>query len=143
MADRVVLEAAPRERTVQCYLPTRAAQRILALLAARRDSTSGDFFWLGDPPAAVQENGRELVLAFDYPGPASAAQLENDILAALARELGGGERRGVPLWRRIDAVAALEVAMAEARRAGVRAITITIAMLGGLAGRLRGGVPAV
>ncbi len=145
VAGRMTLETVPRERSVQCYVATRAAQRTLSLLTERRDSGSGDFFWLTDPAGAgkthflnyflalrqrlakaAQEDGRELVLAFDYAEPASAAQLENDILAALARELGGGDRRGAPLWRRIGAAAAFEVAMGEARRAGVRALTIVI-----------------
>ncbi|HEY2105782.1 MAG TPA: hypothetical protein VGH29_08350, partial [Candidatus Binataceae bacterium] len=144
VADRIALETAPRERSVQCYVVTRAAARTLSLLTQRRDAGTGGFFWLADPPGAgkthfliyflalrqrlakaAQEDGRELVLAFDYPEPVSAAQLENDILAALARELAG-ERRGVPLWRRIGAAAAFEVAIGEARRAGVRAITIAI-----------------
>ncbi len=144
VGDRAVLEAAPRERTVQCYLPTRAGQRTLALLAARRDSTSGEFFWLSDPPGAgkthflnyylalrqrlagvTEDGGRELSIALDYAGPETIVQLENDILAALARELDG-ERRATPLWRRIGAEAAFEVALGEARRGGVRAITVAI-----------------
>ncbi len=144
MADHAVLEAVPRERTVQSYLPTHAAQRILALLAARRDSTNGEFFWLSDPPgagkthflnyylamrqrlaAATEDGGRELTIALDYAGPETTVQLENAILAALARELGG-ERRATPLWRRIGADAAFEVALGEARRIGVRAITVAI-----------------
>ncbi len=144
VADHAVLEAVPRERTVQSYLPTRAAQRTLALLAARRDSTTGEFFWLSDPPGAgkthflnfylamrqrlagaTEDGGRELTIALDYAGPETTVQLENDILAALARELGG-ERRATPLWRRIGADAAFEVAMGEARRIGVRAITVAI-----------------
>jgi Family of unknown function (DUF6079) len=140
----MALEPAPRERSVQSYFVTRAAQRALSLLTERPDSGSGEFFWLADPAgagkshfliyfvalrqrlaAATRDNGRELVLALDYPDSA-AAQLENDILTAFARELGGAERRGVPLWRRIGAQAAFEVAMAEARRAGVRAFTVAI-----------------
>ena len=143
-ADRAVLEEVPRERTVQCYLPTRAAQRTLALLAAKRDLPGGDFFWLSDPPGAGKTHflnyylalrqrlagtagngGRELSIALDYAEPETIVQLENDILAALARELGG-ERRATPLWRRIGADAAFEVAMGEARRSGVRALTVAI-----------------
>jgi hypothetical protein len=142
--DRAVLEAAPRERTVQAYLPTRAAQRTLALLAAKRDSHTGDFFWLHDPPGAgkthflnyylalrqrlagvAEDGGRELSIVLDYAKPETMVQLESDILAALARALGG-ERRATPLWRRIGADAAFEVAMNEARRSAARAITVAI-----------------
>jgi hypothetical protein len=145
VADRMALETAPRERTVDCYIVTRAAQRTLSLLSERLETGVGEFFWLGDPAGAGKthflnyflalrqrlavpacENGRELVLAFDYPDGAGMAQLENDILAAIARELGEAQRRGVPLWRRIGAQAAFEVAMGEGRRAGVRAFTIAI-----------------
>jgi hypothetical protein len=145
VADRMVLEAAPRERTVQCYAVTRAAQRALSLLSESPDSEQGGFFWLADPPGAgkthfmsyflalrqrlapaTRENGRELVLAFDYPEAANPMQLEHDILTAVARQLGGGERRGTPLWRRIGPRAVFEVAMGEARRAGVLAFTVAI-----------------
>ncbi|HKD65515.1 MAG TPA: DUF6079 family protein [Candidatus Binataceae bacterium] len=140
----MALEAVPRERTVQCYGATRGAQRTLSILTERRASGVGDFFWLSDPPGAgkthflnyfialrnrlatAQTEGRELVLALDYPELGSVAQLENDVPSALAAALGGGERRGAALWRKIGAEAAAEVAMGEARRAGIRAVSVAI-----------------
>jgi hypothetical protein len=144
IAERMALEAAPRERVVHSYSLTRAAQRTLSLITSRLDSGSGDCFWLADPPgagkthflnyffalrrqlAAANDSGRELVLSLDCSQSGSAQRLENDLLAAMAKELGGGERRGAPLWRRLGADAGIEIALAEARRTGVRAVTIAI-----------------
>jgi hypothetical protein len=144
VAERIVLETAARESTVQSYFVTRAAQRTLSLITQRMESGSGDGFWLADPPrmgkthflnywialraqlARAQDGGRELVLAFDCSQPGSAGRLESDLLAAMARELGGSERRGTPLWRRIGASAGLQIALGEARRAGVRAVSIVV-----------------
>jgi hypothetical protein len=147
VANRAALAAA-HERSAQSYIPTRAAQSTLSLLTERRDSAAGDFLWLGDPPGAGKthflnyflalrrrlakasgdKDGRELILALDYSGPDAIAQLDNDILAALARELAGERRAATPLWRRIGAGAAFEVALGEARRAGVAAITVAVDM---------------
>jgi hypothetical protein len=84
LVDRVALQTAPRERTVQCYVATRGAQRALSLLTERCEPGSGDFFWLPDPPGAgkthflnyfsasrqqlakARQDGRELVLAIDF-----------------------------------------------------------------------------
>src|SRR5579864_5864304 len=95
--DRTAL----RGRSVQRYVATRPAALKLSPMTRRRDCGSADFFWLAAPGGAgkthflnyflalrqrlakaTPEDRRELVLAFEYPEPASAAQLENDFLAA-------------------------------------------------------------
>ncbi len=144
IADRMALEPSPREHTAQSYLATRAAHRTLSLLTERYDRGLGELFWLTDPSgtgkthflnyfialrhelAKARNHGRELVVALDYPAPGSAAQLLNDLVAAMARELGGSDRRATPLWRRIGADAAFEVAVGQARRAGIHTITTVI-----------------
>src|SRR5579883_2366803 len=85
LADRVVLETAPRERTVKSYSTTRAAHRALSLLTGRYESGAGGFFWISAPPGAGKTHflnflialrlelgkagrgGRELMIALDYP----------------------------------------------------------------------------
>ena len=144
ITEVLALEMQPRERIVQCYIATRAAQRTLSRLSEHYDSGAGDLFWLVDGRGAgkthflnyflalrqrlakaAHNHRREVVLAFDYAASASAANLEHDILTALAKELGGNHR-GVPLWRAMGAAAAFEVALGEARRAAVGAITMVI-----------------
>lgn len=144
VVEQLALEAADAERMVACYFPTRAAQRCLSILTNHRDSLAGEFFWVAGAPGCGKthflnyflallrqlcdgsgSNGRELVLALDYAELVAAVNVENDILGALAAALGGG-RRSPPLWRTMGTIAALQVALHETGRAGVRAITIVI-----------------
>ncbi len=144
VAERVTLEQLPPAPLIQSYSVTRAAQRTLSLVTERIDSGAGDFFWLGDPSgsgkthflnyfialrrqlAAAHDDGRELVVALDCSAAGSCARLENELLAALANGLRGSQRHAAPLWRKIGADAGIEIALSEARRTGVLAITVAI-----------------
>ncbi len=70
-------------------------------------------------------NGRTLTLGLDLSGPQEMGQLDFLLFHSIARELGGS-RRDARLWQELGPAQGLSVALGEARRAGVRDLTLAI-----------------
>jgi hypothetical protein len=141
IVERASLEPAPSADAVEFYFLTAAAQRAWAAISAARARGARALFWIGGPPGsgkthflnyvlaleerAGAEAGRRAVIRVDAGGCAWTEGVEQRLLGEFERVLGvaGGQSA---LWRRMRGAQALEVALAHARRVGVRALHLAL-----------------
>ncbi len=143
--ERLQLETAPRVSTVASYVFTRAAERSWEVLNQHLAEPQGAVFWIGGPAGcgkthfldyviALQrragaldaQNIRRLVCGLELTGRMSAAEVELYLLSVLAEEIGGDPRSSGDLFRQMRGAAALNVGLENARRTGVRAVTVAV-----------------
>ena len=143
-SERAELELAPREQTVASFVMTRAAQRSWEIVNRSIAGPRGAMFWIVGPagsgkthflnyvlalesraatPAA--EPGRHLLCGFELAGRVIGSELEAYLLDTLAEQIGA-ERQSAALWRELGGADAVSLAMEQARRTGLRAVTIAI-----------------
>jgi hypothetical protein len=145
VAERMALEAKPTEQIVSCYVLTRAANAAWETLNRHLSDGAGAVFWIGGGAgvgkthflnyvlalderagALSSEEARRITLGLEVAHPLKAAELEAQVLEALAHALGGN-RRAATLWREMGGGGdALNVALSQAHRSGVRAVTLAI-----------------
>src|SRR5690242_493660 len=141
VADRASVEPTPSADTLKFYLLTEAASRSWAAIARSLASGAGEVFWIGGPAgvgkthflnyvmaleeraAAVQ--GRCAILRLGFETVAEPSELERRMVDLLAREIGAGDV-GAMLWRRLHGAEALGLALEQAHRVGIRAISVAI-----------------
>jgi hypothetical protein len=142
VADRASLESAPVAGIVEFYLLTEAAHRAWAAITASLAAGDGAVFWIGGPAGAGKTHFLNYVMALEeragttnkvrraivklgLEARAGAYDLEQRMFEMLAREIGAGDA-GAMLWRRLHGGEALGVAFEQARRVGIRAISVAI-----------------
>ncbi len=143
--ERLQLETAPHVSTIASYVFTRAAERSWEVLNQHLAEPQGAVFWIGGPAGcgkthfldyviALQrragaldaQNIRRLVCGLELTGRMSAAEVELFLLSVLAEEIGGDPRSSGDLFRQMRGAAALNVGLENARRTGVRAVTVAV-----------------
>jgi hypothetical protein len=144
VSDRVELFAGPTEDTISHFVMTRGAEQAWSAINRQLSEEMGALFWLGGPAASGKthflnyvialgnrtgglgvEPGRRLTLALDASVPRVAMEPERVLADLLARELGDDRAAGA-LWRRLPGPEALRVVLDQARRRGLRALTVAI-----------------
>ena len=142
--ERLDLQTSPRADTVASYILTRAAERSWQILNQHLAAQNGAVFWIAGPQGcgkthflnyviALQsragtieaENARRLICGFEVAGRVTPAELEFYLLSAIAQQIGA-EQKMAALWREMRGVGALTVALENAHRVGVRALTVAI-----------------
>lgn len=142
--DQLELTGNPAPEIVSYFLMTRAAERAWAAINQQLADGSGAVFWIGGPPAAGKthfldymvalgsragavgaESGRRLTLTLVASAPRVATELERAVADLIGRALGA-EGATDALWRQLHGAEALRVVLDQARRCGVRAITVAI-----------------
>jgi hypothetical protein len=142
--ERMELELAPSAGTVASFVHTRASEKSWAAVNERMADTSGAIFWIGAPGgcgkthflnyilalsaragALESQTTRHLTCGFELAGRTLASEMETNVLDVLA-EAFGGTRAQALLWRDVRGQSAIMVAMEQARRVGVRAVTLAI-----------------
>jgi hypothetical protein len=144
IAERLDLEVSPRTETIESYVLTRAAEKSWHALNRHLESSAGALFWIGGPAgcgkthflnyalalqqragAAATAASRQIVCGFELVGHAREIEIEAYLMTVLAEQIGV-RREGDDLWRGLKGRAAIEVALAQAARIGIRSITIAI-----------------
>ncbi len=145
VAERMALGAKPTEEIASCYVLTRAANAAWERLNRHLSDDAGAIFWIGGSAgtgkthflnyvlalneragALSSEETRRISLGLDVERSLKAAELEARLLEALARALGGNQRAAT-LWREMGGGGdALNVALSQAHRSGVRAVMLAI-----------------
>jgi hypothetical protein len=130
--------------TVASYIFTAAAERAWEVLNQHLEGSDGGVFWIGGPAGcgkthflsyviALQkraggfdtQSARRLVCGLELAGRISGAEVQQILLSVLAEQIGGDPRAG-DIFRQMLGVAALNVGLENARRMGIRAVTIAI-----------------
>ena len=144
ISERLGLETSPRMSTVASYVFTAAAERAWEVLNQHLEGTDGGVFWIGGPAGcgkthflsyviALQkraggfdtQSARRLVCGLELAGRINGAEVEQILLSVLAEEIGGDPRAG-EIFRQMTGAAALNVGLENARRMGIRAVTIAL-----------------
>jgi hypothetical protein len=144
LADRVELSEGPAEDTVSYFVMTWAAEQAWAAINRQLTEGSGAVCWIGGAAATGKthflnyvvalgqragglgaEPGRRLTLTIVASAPRLAAELERAVAEVVARALGGDGASGA-LWRDLRGGDALRVVLDQAKRRGVRAVTVAI-----------------
>jgi hypothetical protein len=144
IADRLDLEVSPRAETIEAYGLTRAAGKSWHAINLHLESDAGVLFWIRGPAgcgkthflndaialqqragAAATASSRQIVCGFELVGHARQSEIEAYLMTVLAEQIGV-HREGDDLWRGLKGGAAIEVALAQAARVGIRSITIAI-----------------
>ncbi|HEV2170103.1 MAG TPA: hypothetical protein VGR40_04095, partial [Candidatus Binatus sp.] len=144
IAERMGLETSPRLSTVANYVFTAAAQRAWETLNQHLEGLHGGVFWIGGPAGcgkthflnyviALQKragaldthNARRLVCGLELAGRIDGAEVELILLSVLAEQIGG-DPRASDIFRQMRGTAALNVSLENARRMGIRAVTVAI-----------------
>jgi hypothetical protein len=140
--ERIRLEARPRAHTVEFYVLTRGAERALDAIDAQMSQPTGALFWIGGAPGAGKTHFVNYLLAIDrktalpvnearavfgleLTGHPRAEDLERQVLEVLTHELGRNHRDAA-LWRQMRGAEALTVALDNARRSGIRTVTMAV-----------------
>jgi hypothetical protein len=142
--ERLKLETAPRVDTVASFVFTRAAERSWEVLNQHLAANDGAVFWIGGPPGCGKthfldyvialesrantldaENARRLICGLEVAERMQAAHLELHLLRVLAEQIGADSQSGT-FWRSMRGAAALNVLLENAKRTGVRAVTVAI-----------------
>ena len=144
IAERLGLETSPRMPTVASYVFTAAAERAWEVLNQHLEGSEGGVFWIGGLAGcgkthflsyaiALQkraggfdtQSARRLVCGLELAGRITPAEVEQILLSVLAEQIGGDPRAG-DIFRQMLGAAALNVGLENARRMGIRAVTIAI-----------------
>ncbi len=142
VVERMGLEAKPGPAIVSSYVLTRAAQLAFRAINVRNTEPAGQLFWISGPAGAGKthflnyllaleskagsaefERARRMTFTLEVAGRVRNAEIEAYLLEALAVQLSGGDQRTALIWREMRGAAALRVALEQARRMGVGAIT--------------------
>jgi hypothetical protein len=142
--ERLELETTPRAETVASFVLTRAAERAWESLNRHLAEPAGALFWIGGPPgcgkthflnyvialssragALEADASRRVVCGFEVAGKARTPDLEAYVLNVLGGQLGE-QQQTLALWREMRGAAALNVALEQTRRMGIRALTLAI-----------------
>ena len=142
--DRADLENSPRPQTVESFILTRAAERSWRKLNEYLEQGRGALWWVSGPPgcgkthflnyvialqnragAMTVESSRRIACGFELAGRVRGPELEVYFLSVLAERIGAhGEAN--ELWRAMRGAEAIEVALEQAARVGIHALTIAI-----------------
>ncbi len=144
VAERAALETKPSAQTVASYVLTAGAARGWDAINRQLEAAVGALFWIVGPPgsgkthflnyilALDQRAGslsadpeRRLTIGFEMPRAMAADELEAHTIELLAARLAGNQRVSL-LWRRMRGREALALALDQAGRSGVRAITLAL-----------------
>ena len=145
ITDRMALEAKPADEIAACYVLTHAATTAWETFNRYLGAEPGALFWIGGAAGVgkthflnyvleldrragtiAAEETRRITLGLEIVRTISAAELEAQVLEALARALVGNQR-GSALWREMGGGAgALSVALNHAYRGGFRAVTLAL-----------------
>ncbi len=139
IVERMGLEAKPGAGIVSTYVLTRAAETALRAVNAE---SGGRVFWISGPAGSGKthflnymlalesragtpgpECGRRATFTLEVAGPVRSAELETYLLEALANQLSAGDQRTALIWREMRGAGALRVALEQAHRMGIGAIT--------------------
>ncbi len=142
--ERLKLETAPRVDTVASFVLTRAAEHSWQVLNQHLSQPQGAVFWIGGPAgcgkthfldyvialqsqagALEAENARRLICGLEVAERAHPEQLEPHLLRVMAEQIGADYRSG-NLWQGVRGAPGLKIALENARRIGVRAVTVAI-----------------
>jgi hypothetical protein len=139
--ERASLERTPGESAVEFYFLTEAASRAWSTISATIAAKKGAVFWVagatGDGKThflnyllalesrASPDRGRGSLIRLEIDARVTAYDLEQRMFESLAREIGVGDA-GATLWRRLHGGEALGLALEQAGRVGIRAVTIAI-----------------
>lgn len=142
--ERVELEITPREKSVESFVMTRAAERSWEIVNRTIGAPQGAMYWIVGPPGSgkthflnfvlalenraatpAAEPGRHLVCGIELAGRIPSNEISSYLLEALAEQIGA-DRESASLWRDLKGVEAITLAMEHVRRIGVRALTIAI-----------------
>ncbi len=142
--ERMELELASIPRTISSFIHSRASEQSWAAVNKRMAEPGGAVFWIGGPAgcgkthflnyilALAAKAGslesralRHVVCGFELSGRTLATEMETNVLDVLA-EAFGGTRTQASLWREVRGGSAVMVALEQARRIGIRAVTLAI-----------------
>lgn len=145
IAERMGLEIAPGAASVGSFVMTRGAQRAWEAINGQLNETHGALLWIGGASGTGKthflnyvvalnrnagslspEPARNPTLAIEIAGRARAADIDSLMLQLLARELAGDQHKASPLWRQMRGAEAIPMALEQARRQGVRTVTVVI-----------------
>lgn len=142
VAERMQLEIRPGAEVVASYVLMGAAERAWEAINRQLAEPSGALFWILGPAgtgkthflnyvlalqsragAPTAANARELTATVGLGRSVSAVDFERQVLEALSGVIVG-EQRGTALWRQLKGAGALNVLLDQARRTGVRSVTL-------------------
>ncbi len=146
VTERAALESKPLAESVSSYFLTAAAESAWRRINEAWERPGGALLWISGPAGigkthflnyvlaledrAAPSDGRRATIALDLDNRAGGARnLETRLLDGLADALIA-DRRGASIWRQMRGLDAVEVALSEAARVGVRSVTIAIDMGG-------------
>jgi hypothetical protein len=138
------LDLASNPGTISSFIHSRASEQSWAAVNKRMAEPGGAAFWIGGPPGCGKTHFLNYILAlankagslesqalrhvtcgFELVGRTLASEMETNVLDVLA-EAFGGTRAQASLWREVRGESAMMVALEQARRIGVRAVTLAI-----------------
>lgn len=140
---RMAMLQSPHPSVIESYYPTAAAERALATLDGRRNMRTGALFWIAGEPGSGKTHFLNYVVALERKSERSASEgrrivaaigaderntpfdLEGATLEAFATAITGAGH-GSRVWHRIGGQAALESAVSEAYRLGIREVFAAI-----------------
>ncbi len=145
VVERMALEAKPSASTVSSYVLARAAEIAWREINGHLEERGGRVFWISGPSGcgkthflnyvlALQnragslgdERGRRLGFGLEVAGRVRGAEIEAYLLEALAEHLSPGDRRSATMWREVRGTGAIKVALENARRIGISALTAAV-----------------
>ncbi|HXW84569.1 MAG TPA: AAA family ATPase [Candidatus Binataceae bacterium] len=142
--ERLELDTNADAAIVASYVLTRAAAHALELLGRERRDASGTVFWISGPPGTGKTHflnylialnrqsgvsdgagGRQVTCGFEISGRAERSDLYAYLADAMGEQL---ETRAemLALWRGLASAEVMRVLLDEARRVGIRAVTLAI-----------------
>jgi hypothetical protein len=143
LVDRSTLETRPGRHTVASYVLTRAAERAWEAIGQRLSDNAGGVLWICGPAGSGKTQFLNYVLALERKAGAAEGSprrlpvgleggasskgegLAARLLEALCRELAVSPRDAT-LWRQMGGAEALTVALDQASRLGVGAVTVVV-----------------
>jgi hypothetical protein len=142
--ERMELEITSNPRTISSFIHSRASELSWAALNRRMAEPGGAVFWIGGPAGCGKthflnyvlglaakagslesQELRHVTCGFELIGRTLATEMETNVLDVLA-EAFGGTRAQASLWQGVRGGSAMMVALEQARRIGIRAVTLAI-----------------
>jgi hypothetical protein len=142
--ERMELELAPANSTVASFIHTRASEQSWAAVNKRMAEAGGAVFWIGGPAGCGKthflnyvlalaakagsldaRSSRHVICGFELIGRTLATEMEANVLDVMAEAIGGS-RTQASLWHEVRGDTAVMVAMEQARRIGIRTVTLAI-----------------
>lgn len=145
VVERMGLETKPGAAVVSSYVLTRSAETAWQTINRHLDEPGGRVFWISGPSgsgkthflsyvlalhnragSAGTERGRRVAFGLEVAGRVRGPEIEAYLLEALAEQLSPDDRRGAAMWREVRGAAAIRIALENARRLGITALTAAI-----------------